>query len=638
MSRIRFKQTGPVRSFKHGAAGYTACVLMAVMFPLGLRGQEKPLSITGTFSSGYYSTYSRGDGNPPLNYVPLGAKFEMNGYVVSPNFINFIAEPQFNLGPQATDVGFQGGNGIRLQLGFLRKSIVPVTFRYSNIQVEDVFFGGPSQLSGYTQKDRMKDMGVTLQFHRERLPTVTFDWDTSSTNARPDLPGLSNYVSSQERVRTDVRYEIKGWELTGLASRQWLDSTILVAQPDTVNTGALSQTGTQYQASAQRSFLGETGEFNVTAGSLSTRNVLLGMPADLAARYASAVVNFRRHRRLNGSVRANYSSNLASQVLQQTVYSMAALGSSAPNTNVLAPISNDISSFNVDGLTNLTIGHGFSAFAGLGWSTVGTTIAQNSINATVTTASAGLDYANKFHWGSLSGSYSRQLGVGTFLGQSGTTQGDRYRVSAQHQTQRGFDFEASVQGTDDSLHDAQPYTNRNVITDGTVSAQVSGNFHGSIGGGWQWSDFVSTANDFKTNGYTIHAGVNHPRFQVYASLNNTASNSLPFYNQLFDGIGIGTALLTPLQVIPSDNRTALFRLQARPLNKVEVAVTWTRSLQHLDGYISNNFQFLDAYLRYHYRRIELQMGFFRSGQNYLTNPYIMRQRFYLKVSRTAKLL
>jgi len=47
---------------------------------------------------------------------------------------------------------------------------------------------------------------------------------------------------------------------------------------------------------------------------------------------------------------------------------------------------------------------------------------------------------------------------------------------------------------------------------------------------------------------------------------------------------------------------------------------------------------LDAYLRYHYRRIELQMGFFRSGQNYLTNPYIMRQRFYLKVSRTAKLL
>src|SRR5581483_10267907 len=156
-----------------------SCGVLAVVLPLLLRAQEKPLSVNGTVTTGYYSTTSRGETNQSVSFAPVGARFEMSGYYLSPELLSFSAQPEVNVGPQASDAGFQGGNGIKLRLTLLRKSIAPLSFRYSNVQVEDAYFGSLSQLSGYTLKDRNKDLGLTWEFKPHGWPTTTVDWGTA---------------------------------------------------------------------------------------------------------------------------------------------------------------------------------------------------------------------------------------------------------------------------------------------------------------------------------------------------------------------------------------------------------------------------------------------------------------------------
>ena len=110
---------------------------------------------------------------------------------MSPELLSFSAQPELNLGPQASDAGFQGGNGIKLQTSFLRKSIFPVTFHYSNIQVEDVYFGSLSQISGYSLRNRNKDLGVTGELKpKEWLPITTIDWGRARLTRIREPPEL----------------------------------------------------------------------------------------------------------------------------------------------------------------------------------------------------------------------------------------------------------------------------------------------------------------------------------------------------------------------------------------------------------------------------------------------------------------
>jgi len=126
-----------------------------------LDAQEQPLSIGGAFTTGYYASSARGEQYENLKFVPFGAKFDMNGFFINPDLLSVTVQPELNVGPQASEAGFEGGNGIRLRTTLLRK-LFPLTFRYSNVQVEDVFFGSLSQISGYTLQERMKDLGLTL--------------------------------------------------------------------------------------------------------------------------------------------------------------------------------------------------------------------------------------------------------------------------------------------------------------------------------------------------------------------------------------------------------------------------------------------------------------------------------------------
>lgn len=612
-------------------------LLAALAIAAGLHAQEQPLRVNGTFFTGFYNTVTRGDADQSVSFIPVGARFDINGFLFSPDLISFSAQPELTEGPQASEAGIQGGNGIRFRVTLLRKRFAPLTFRYANIQVEDVYFGSLTQVSGYTLKNRTKDLGLTWELKPNNLPVTIIDWGTGSVNSRAGIAGVPDYLSDGSHLNADTKYERWGWDLQGFAHRQEQRSDLLTSLDGGRQTGSLLEKVTQYQGSARRGFLGDS-ELYTAVGNQSTSSLLFTLPIDLSTRYAHANMRLFQKRRWKTSLRANYTTNLASQLLAQAASTLHTPGAVTTDETVLAPFSHGISSFNAQAMTTVTLAHGFGVFGSVEKSTILSSTQETPLNADYLTTQAGVTYSGKFGWGNLAGEYAREFGIGSVTGQSGTIQGQNYVVSAQRGKSGGTQFEVSVHGNDQSIQNVQPISNRTFSVESLVSHRIAGNFSARVGGGWQWGTIVNAANEFHTNGYTARAGIEHPRFQATASLNNSLSNTLPLYGQLLSGLGLGSILLTQLQVIPSDYRSMSFSLHANPLRKLELSAMWTRSRQHLDGYLNNDFQLLNIYATYHFRRIKVEMGFIRADQMFALYPTTLRQRLYVRVMRNVKLL
>jgi len=612
-------------------------MLAVFMVPLVLRGQEQPLTASGTFSTGYYSTYSRGEANEQLKFVPFGARFDINGYYMTPDLLSFSVQPMLSVGPQASEAGFQGGNGIQLHIVLLRKRIFPLTFRYSNVQVEDVYFGSLSQVSGYTLQNRNKDLGLTWEFLPKGLPQTIVDFGTGSVDSKSGIANVSDYLSHGDHLNVDTKYERWGWQLDGFLHRQQQQSDLLVPLGGGVQTGSLQQSVVQYQGGARRGFLGDS-ELYVEGGQQSTSSLLLDMPIDMSTHFVSANLRLRQRRRWKTSFRAGYTSNLASQMLALAAGSLSGIGAAAPDANILVPFSHGISNFNLNGITSVALARGWGLFGSVERSDLLSSGANGPLNTSYFTTSAGVTYAGKFRWGNLSGQYSREFGLGSITGQAGTIQGDNYQVSAQHGIPGQLQFDGTVHGTDETVHNEQPISNRTFALEGSAAHGVIGQFSLRLGGGWQRGTFVNSGNQFRSSGFTARVGIEHPRVQLTAALNDTLANSLPFYSQLLGGLGVGSVLVTPLQIIPSDYRSTNITLHTIPIRKLEVSAFWTRSSQHLAGVLNNDFQLLNVFVTYHFRRIQLEAGLIRSNQIFLSYPDTQRERFYVRVVRTARLL
>ena len=601
------------------------------------RGQERPLSVTGTFSTGYYDSQTRGEANQSLQFVPFGARFDINGFYLSPDFLSFSAQPELGIGPQASEAGFEGGNGIRFQATFLRKRRFPLTFHYSNVQVEDVYFGSLTQVSSYTLKERTKDLGVTWEVRIPNGPETILDWGTNSVDSVPGIPNVPDYLAHGKHLNADTKFERAGWDLEGFVHHQQEESDLLTTVSGIATPGSLVQSVTQYQASARRSFFGDS-DFFAEGGSQSTASLLLALPIDLTTRYGSANLRLTQRRRWKTSFRAAYSSNLASQLLAQAASSLSAPGSVAPDGNILLPFSQGISNLIIDANTSLTLNYGFGLFATVERNSVLSSSQNGPLNADYFTSSAGVTYAGKVSWINLTGEYAREFGEGSITGQSGTIQGQNYRVSAQHGNPDQLRFEVTIHGTDETVQNAQPISDHTFSVDASVAHRVYGGVSVRAGGGWQRGSYVNAANEFKTGGYTARLGVEHPRFQFTASLDDSLSNSLPLYSQLLGGLGPGSALIGPIEIIPSDYRAMSLAVHSNPLRKLEISAFWTRSRQHLAGVLNNDFELLNAYLTYRFRRLQMEVGYIRSNQIFLSYPTTLRDRFYIRVVRTARLL
>jgi hypothetical protein len=258
------------------------------------------------------------------------------------------------------------------------------------------------------------------------------------------------------------------------------------------------------------------------------------------------------------------------------------------------------------------------------------------------TTAGGMTYLGKFRWGNFSAQYGREFGIGSVTGQTGTIEGQNYVVSVQHGKREGLQLNLAIHGTDQSVRNALPANDQSFASEGSVEHRVFRQFSVRVGGGWQQGSFTNAGNNFHTSGYTAHASIEHPRFQLQGSLNTSVGNSLQAYSRQFGGIVAESALLTPLHLIPSDLRGRTLTLHANPTRLLELSALWTRSLQHLEGVLANDFEIIDAHATYRFRRLQFEFGFFRSAQifsSYLaTYPETRRGRTYFRVVRTFKVL
>lgn len=607
----------------------------ALALPVGIRAQEQPLSLNATVYTGFYSTSSKGDANQSIRFIPIGGQFSFDGYLFTPDLLTFSAIPQVSVGPQASEAGIDGGNGIRLRVTLLRKRAFPLTFRYSNVQIEDVYFGSLSQVSGYQLKNRTKELGVTWEFHPKETISFVADWGTGSVDSKADIALIPDYLSHQNHSNFDGQYQVAGWDLGAFARLQHQESNLLAAIDGSATPGTLSQDVRQYQASARRTIFKDS-EFYVDGGTQSTSNLLFAFPIDLKTNYASLNLRLFQRRRWKSSFHAGYSSNLASQLLAQAVSTLTGPGVVATDT-VLAPFSYGISNLNFTASTTADLGRGFGLYGTAERNEVLAADQGGPVSSNYFTSTAGVNYSRKLGWGNVSAQYGRELGYGSITGQSGTISGQTYRASFQHATSNGNSFELEFHGADQQVQNTQPLSNHSLAADAGFGFRVYRDWSTRLGGGWQHSNFMNDANEFRTDGYTARMSIEHPQYQFNVSLNNSLSDSLPFYNQFFN-LGLGSVLLNPLQVIPSDFRSISFGAHANPIRKLEVSANWTHSRQHLDGILNNDFELVNLLVTYRFRKVQMEAGYIRFNQLFAYYPTTVRSRFYLRVQRTAKIL
>ncbi|MDE3198491.1 MAG: hypothetical protein KGN84_19235 [Acidobacteriota bacterium] len=614
--------------------------------------QTQPLSVGGVFSSGYYNTWTHGDTNQSINFVPAGARFDISGYYLTPDLITFTVQPQLNYGPQASEAGFEGGNGISIRATMLRRRF-PLTFRYSNVQVDDVYFGSLSQISAYRLGTRTRDLGLTWDVKAKKLPSLTLDMATGSVDSNSGNQAIPPYSSSTEHINADSRYETKGWDINGFAHLQRQLSNVFAIQPDgTTGISPLRQDLFQSQMSARR-VLWEDSEIYFDGGRQSISDLLLGTPLNLTTNYATANLRLFERKRVKTSLHAGYSSNIAGELLNRIVSGLNGTGPGAVLTEstVLTPFERTISNLNLTSSTEYQVASGLSLYGRLDRSLVFAPATDGAVNASFFTISGGATYTHKFAWGTLGGQYGREMGMGSVTGQSGTISGENYLVSFQHGTSGGRSFDGSIHGAIESIHNAQPAANRSFSADVSVSQPVAVDWNVRIGGGWQRGSFQSGAlqtgasqtgaSQFLTNGYTGRLGVEHRRVQFSAALNTNLGTSLPEYGLVYSNIAVGAALLSGLVPVPSDLRAWSVTFHATPFRKLELMALWTHSLQHLDGLVNNDFQIIDIKVTYRFRRLQIDAGYTKSNQiftTFVTYPESIRGRIYIRISRTAKLL
>jgi hypothetical protein len=258
------------------------------------------------------------------------------------------------------------------------------------------------------------------------------------------------------------------------------------------------------------------------------------------------------------------------------------------------------------------------------------------------TTAAGVTYTGKFGWGNFSGQYERTLGVGSIIGQRGRIEGQNYALTVQPGHQDALQLAFSVHGTDQIVHTEIPANEHSFATDVSLGVRTFGQYSIQLGGGWQQGTFTNSGTNFHTDGYTGRAGIEHPRFQLSGSYNSNIGTALQPYNLMSGGVGVDSALLTPLRLIPSDLRGIMFSLHANPFRKMELSALYTRSVQHMEGIVANDFEIIDAHATFHFRRLEFVAGFFGSTQIYssylATYPQTERGRYYVRISRTVKFL
>ena len=82
---------------------------------------------------------TRGETNQSLSFAPVGARFEIK-VLLSPELLSFRPSPNSTWARRRATPVFRAATASSCA-SHCYASIAPLTFRYTNVQVEDVYFG-----------------------------------------------------------------------------------------------------------------------------------------------------------------------------------------------------------------------------------------------------------------------------------------------------------------------------------------------------------------------------------------------------------------------------------------------------------------------------------------------------------------
>jgi len=297
-----------VRALISGRLGWRALGLLAVLAALAA-AQERPLSLEGVMSSGFYTAFSRDVTNTRVSFVPLSLNLDATGFLGDPGFLSYRVQPMLTNGLQASEAGFLGGNGVAVDTTVLGGRSFPLKLHYSNVKREDVFFGSLNQVSGYRSMNHERSFGLNWQLTAPRLPRLNLDVGNSSLTTEPDVSQIPAYNSHNRRYAFNLRDERLGWTIDADLRRTELQSDFGAMTPEGLAAIRLDQDMDHAGVIARRP-LWRGAAFTFNAGATNDRHVFDSHPYVQDLRYAEGSLDLGQASRWQGRVRMGYNSSL----------------------------------------------------------------------------------------------------------------------------------------------------------------------------------------------------------------------------------------------------------------------------------------------------------------------------------------
>lgn len=602
--------------------------------------QHHLTSLTGTVATGYYGTSAMDPRAPRVSFVPLTLGLDAQGFVGHPDFLSYDVKPVATLGPQATEAGFLGGNGVSLSVWFLRKRDFPLRFFYENRRQENVFFGALTQISGYRSVNRNRSLGVGWEWHKTRWPRLLLDWQKNDYDTMPDTAAIPATKSANNSVVLSAQDQRGGWELGANVRKFNNSSEYAYGVPGDYDKILLVQEMLQAEGSAHKEFLSGIA-IDLNGGDYRTRTAG-GYSFDQDMKFLNGQATAKEWRRLRASARGSFSTNTLGRALMDGagLLSKGGLSLLAPADVLPQTLRYNVGNATVGGelqyqATKALSGYvsGASTWVMAPPSTVGVR------DMIYTTETAGARFEHKLTWAQLTADGHLTSGNTESPDQgSGRLRGSGY--SASLQTGSLQSLEAAV-----SYHETRYRMEQSIASSYHAESRWSNASLGRTlplwgltlraGGGVNRSTFHTHDTRYLNHGYQATAALQHRWTQAnYSWFDNQGNTVLPVLAGL--GANPATGALLPLLPVPysfSAQRGTSLSASSTPLRRLLIRFYYTQMNQTLNGQSLNHFRLLDAAISYSFRRLTFEAGYSDWEQTVFGVPNFIRNRVYFKVTR-----
>lgn len=612
-----------------------ALLLVGVGLP-GL-AQEKPVNLTGVFTTGFYSSQNQNGRQAKVTSIPAILNLDLAGYLGHPGFVSYRVQPQLSAGPQASDAGFLSGNGLSLSTTFLGRRSFPLTLTYSNVQREQVAYGSLTRISGLRSTTHARSFGLHWQWRAPHWPHLSFDLGRSRDTLRPDEPIIPDFRSRSRNYALSINDRRWGWTLDGRL--HWDNFSSDFANPllpDFITT-QLARDSSSYQLTAQRP-LWRGSQVVLNGGVLNSRNSFNDRPFNQDVRFLNALLSFAWGKRWQGGFRSGYTSNVLGTEVQEALGSLTSSGGGAPGPGVLVfvPFQTRVSSLSFSGNLRYQAHRDWSFYGSLSQEKVTTPDGGiAAANANFLNGTGGVSFNRQFSWATLAGQYSLNLGRLDYANLSDSrVLGHAFSLMAQRGTVERLELTASFNASSQRVNQIHALRSGNLSTDVSLGRRWRALvFRGGLG--LQRSSFRDGGLDYSASGLTFRGSLEHARLQLHYFRNAVDGNT--FQALLTDpaSSAASSAVLlgAPLRAILSSFRTQTLSLHTTPWRRLDATLSWTQGRQDFDQRVNNDFDQFDLRVGYRFRQLTFEVGYARYTQSFLTLTSYQRNRLYFRVSR-----